>query len=1022
MIEEIKDTSASLWISASAGTGKTKNLIDRILALLLKGVIPSHILCLTYTKAAATEMQERLRNYFQQMESLSDNEVLNELTKIGFNDFYLSKVRELSKKSFEKEWVNIQTIHSFSLKLLEKFPLETGLFPGTKQCDDYKKQQLLEEAFYYALRQEELYPYLKIIAHHTYSLINIFQDYSIILIRKFLNRYPQDEDIKRFFMNSFEVNSDILTFSSENLTDYLLHRHFGTDYRIKFSRIIQLLTYKGDKTAITDKKAAKCLQNTLDFNVDDFKYAVLTKELKPKKDPFTKGVESEELKELFRYLLVCTNSYLEEERKIESAKVNIAFFIVVKDIINYFYTEKFSQHIIDFDDMILQTIDLLRDNLSWVFYKIDKNIEHILVDEAQDTSAEQWQVIEMLTSDFFTVEKSPKTVFIVGDEKQSIYSFQGADISLFQTMKQRFKQKSEACGQNFYTISLDTSFRSDGNILKFVDSVFSHDFPNIKHISYHNENEGVVEIADLFSKEDEGLSEYIANIIATAIENKLPVKQNTRAAEPRDFLILFRHRDIDSMNSICEALKKRNIPVSGVDRVLLKEEPVIEDLIALGEFVDFPLDDLMCARVLKSPLIRMSEEDLMTICLDRKEEHLWHYLLANKEMCNKYQIDVLSRYVSLKLSCYDFFSYVLIDGLREKFLNVFGEKCINIINEFLNTCLNYEKNYSPLMSDFLRWFDKFDQTIKREYAGNDNKVRLMTVHGSKGLQAPFVILADSDFNHQKSSIILHENNQLFWNFNKMQLPNDIQKLLESDNQAQKDESQRLLYVALTRAESFLYIVGNQGKKSDNWYHKIINSDIIKHFVRDKNVLRLGNYPQNFTQNIKPITKESDDYKIPDWFYQKEEIMEFQPVESVKAEEAEFEECVHLLLKNLSIYGAALSSIADEIMENFSLSKERKQEALTIALRALDKFPYLFTSDTKSEVSFFFNGQEGSIDKIAKIRDELWIIEFKTGTPQSIIPQIYINELRYYQKVYYDICHQRTKAAIFWIENMSLVPC
>ena len=715
MLDEVKDARASLWISASAGTGKTKNLIDRILALLLNGAEPSHILCLTYTKAAAGEMLDRLSRYLNHWQQLSDSEVINELIEMGFSEKYLPRVRELYEKSLENNWVNIRTIHSFGMNLLKKFPLETGLYPGAKLCDDNQKKQMLEDSFNYVLNQREFHADLKNIAQYTSSILDLIKDNTIIKVRKFFDEHRDYESIRKFFVIEFEIDEDLLDLDQEKALQKIKSKIFGENFQNHFMKLADLLSF-GSKT---DQDKANYLKKSSKFGGDDFISAVLTKELTPAKNLCTKKIETARLKSDLLDLQNKTLTYLNEKRKLIATKINISFFVVLNAIINKFIEHKIDQHLVDYDDVIISTLELLKNNLSWVLYKIDRNINHILVDEAQDTSPEQWEIIRRLTSEFFAHEYSEKTIFVVGDEKQSIYSFQGANVELFEKMHKKFQTDSINCKQKFFDIELNKSYRSDGNILKFVDKVFESDFENIKHDTVKNSSAGVVEIVDLFEKSDNDseneLAKYIADFIDNSIKNHVAVKDGSRAARPEDFLILFRHRKIEIMNLICDELKKKNIPVSGVDRVLLKDETIVEDLISLAEFKNFPFNELVCACVLKSPIVGMSEEDLMQICLAREDKNLWTYILEREDICEKYPIGDLRKYLDLDLSVADFFHFVLVDGLREKFLNRLGEKCLTALDEFLAVCENYQKQYSPNLCNFLRWFEKNDQTIKKDF-------------------------------------------------------------------------------------------------------------------------------------------------------------------------------------------------------------------------------------------------------------------------------------------------------------------
>lgn len=1018
MLNEIKNTKASLWISASAGTGKTKNLIDRILALLLNDAEPSHILCLTYTKAAAGEMLDRLSGYLNRWQQLSDSEVINELIEMGFSEKHLPRVRELYKKSLESDWVNIRTIHSFGMNLLKKFPLETGLYPGVKLCDDNQKKRMLEDAFNFVLNQKEFHHDLKNIAQYTSSILDLIKDNTLIKVRKFFDKYGDHESIRKFFANEFEIDQNLLDLDQEEALQKMKLKIFGANFRNHFAKLSEILSY-GSKT---DQNKANYLRKTAKFSGDDFISAVLTKELTPIKNLCTKKVETASLKLDLLDLQNKTLTYLNEKHKLTATKINISFFVVLNALIKKFVEHKIKQHLIDYDDVIISTLELLQNNLSWVFYKIDRNINHILVDEAQDTSPEQWEIIRRLTSEFFAHEYSEKTIFVVGDEKQSIYSFQGANVELFEKMHEKFRTDSVNCKQKFFDVELNKSYRSDGNLLKFVDKVFENDFENTRHDTVKSSDVGVVEIVDLFEKSEDdsenNLSKYVADFIENSIKSHITVKDGSRAARPEDFLILFRHRKIEMMNLICDELKKRNIPVSGVDRVLLKDEIVVEDLIALAEFKNFSLNDLVCACVLKSPIIGMSEEDLMQTSLARGDKNLWPYILERKDICEKYSIDNLKKYLDLNLSVADFFHFVLVDGLREKFLNRLGEKCLLAIDEFLDVCESYQQHYSPNLCSFLRWFEKNDQTIKKDFVGNEGEVRIMTVHASKGLQAPFVILADAHFEPKSSnSIIATEDGKIFWNFDKKMSTKNVSEIINQNEKYRDAEAQRLLYVALTRAESYLCILGESGAHGigkNCWYNKL--KSCAENFSREEGSLKLGNYSTISESCEKNISGKK--IKIPAWYYKKLPILEKNLKEKTKTPQTEFGDCVHLLLKNISTYQDP--EILINFTNSFNLSDEVKIQAVDIAQNVFEKFPMLFNKNSQSEVTVFFENQEFRIDKIAQINGETWIIDFKTGITQEKIPLEYRNQLKNYQNIYKKIANIDARIAILWTENLELI--
>ncbi|MDR3151712.1 MAG: UvrD-helicase domain-containing protein [Holosporaceae bacterium] len=834
MIEEIRDIGASLWISASAGTGKTKSLVDRLLALLLNGVNPSKILCLTYTRTAATEMLERLARQLQDFRRMSDDELRATLENTGFDERHLPIARSLHEKSMlPSEWVQIKTIHGFCSWILQKFPLETGMHSGMSICDDHQKKLLLNAAVGKVFEDENCRDSLELISGHILDL-SAFIENNLSKITKFTAQF---DDFEQLYADFFNIKQDKILLNEKELTSHLMDEIFSGQAKKIFLELSEILFSGSAK----DIEKATCLKIAAENLSDDFLGAFLTKKLEAlekkcsealaKKYPFLPH-RMEEVAQL-------AMEFLEAKRKHMSAKMNAAFFLVAKKIIMEFNELKRKNYCVDFNDLIWNTSILLKD-MQWVLYKIDGGLDHLLIDEAQDTSPEQWEIVGTIVDEFFANYGSRKTVFVVGDEKQSIYSFQGADLEQFRQMHGYFRKISEFSGQKFHNLALNTSYRSTGNILSFVDGVFKDIFPNTSHVPHRSINDGVVEIVELFEDDDseedatddvweiagtasmvtaeEKLASHIANLIHDAISSGVFVASKGRPATASDFLILFQHREPKTMRLILRALGNFGIPTSGVDRFLLKDELIVEDLMIFAEFAVFPQDDLACARVLRSPVVGMDESELMDLCIARKDAHLWDYLLENEKLCLRYSLDKLKAhlYDVFRVPVYDFFMSLLTDDLLKHFVARLGQQCLDALREFLEIV----QDNNMAVSAFCDWFRSCDYEIKRESFGGEC-VKLMTVHGAKGLQAPFVIIADSHFFRENDNKILKTPDGIFvWDFSRKFRSENLTELCSQESRRNAEESHRLLYVALTRAQDFLYILGKNPKKNlrnSCWY-------------------------------------------------------------------------------------------------------------------------------------------------------------------------------------------------------------
>jgi ATP-dependent helicase/nuclease subunit A len=969
-------------------------------------------------------MLTRLSDNLKKLNQMSTSDLKMTLSIFGANESLMEIARSLYERSLEKDWISIKTIHGFCLELLKRFPLETGLFPGIKICDDFKWRELFNESLDYTMANEKYRSSWKVIVKYTADVFEIFEVNAMIL-QRFIDRFG---NFRQLYADFFDLDVNWIDLEDEEISDLLLTRLIHGDYRKIFADCAKVLSNGKD----SDVKKAEILRKVSVHPSGEFVEVFMTHQGVLRKSFYSKEIKNPDFEQKMQIVASKVSDFQDARGRIASAKANIAFFEIAEGIISRFRELKIANHYLDFNDVILMTLELLK-NIDWVMYKIDAGLDHVLVDEAQDTSPEQWEVIQRITNEFFSNYQSNKTIFAVGDKKQAIYSFHGTDVKSFDQAHDYFKNVVEECGQRFYNEPLNKSYRTTGNILSFVDEVFAEKFPRITHSTHRDPNAGVVEIVDIFEDDDkenatrwqsaeEKLSLHIVNFIKKTIVRKVWVESRGRAAQAEDFLILFRHRDKDAMGRIIDALKKEQIPVTGIDRIILKNELIVEDLIALAEFSLFPLDDLMCARVLKSPIIGISEEILMQICVDRKDDNLWNYIQQTEHFPQK-----LSDYINcaLKLSPFDFFMHILTDGVREKFINRLGEKCLDALNEFLEVTINYGKDNIPSLPNFLEWFRSFNHEVKRGSFVAENAVRLMTVHASKGLQSPFVILADCNFtNRQNDKIIKTEDGILLWDFFSMLRPKKIAKLLE---EKENNEHYRLLYVAMTRAEDFLCMLGKKhGNSSEekSWYGFV--SQKLNKFVRveAEGLYRLGDYKTN---NLNKISANSitthHSPEIPLWFYEKLPLSDdISPEREIKNPQTTYGNCVHMLLNEMPLHleHDMHDEIADQLMENFDLSDTEKMQAKIEAFGVIKKFSFLFDSDSLSEVSFAYDGKEGRIDKIAFLGRELWIVDFKTGIPKDI-PESYALQLARYRAAVFKITgNSNIKTAILWTKNQNLV--
>ncbi|MEX0308785.1 MAG: UvrD-helicase domain-containing protein, partial [Tateyamaria sp.] len=541
---------------------------------------------------------------------------------------------------------------------------------------------------------------------------------------------------------------------------------------------------------------------------------------------------------------------------LEAAEQTVVLHQFARRVAALYATAKQRRGWLDFDDLIQKAQQLLSDDrvAAWVLYRLDGGIDHILVDEAQDTSPTQWDVIRRLAEEFSSGEGARpdviRTIFVVGDKKQSIYSFQGADPREFDRMQQEFGSKLEESGQNLWSRSLDFSFRSSPAVLKLVDRVFENEvsagFGSGHHIAFNAELPGRVDLwpavpkpdktteREWFDPVDRRSPEHQFRTLAMAVagqikqmldtEALIPDRDGPRAVQPRDFLILVQRRG-GIFPDIIRACKELDLPIAGADRLKVGAETAVRDLGALLSFLATPDDSLSLATALRSPLFGWSEQDLFTLAHHRTEDELWQ-ALRTKEAIYPETVSVLH---DLRDNVDFLRPYDLIERMltrhrgRQRMLARLGAEAEDGINALLAQALAYERSEVPSLTGFLTWMETDDLEVKRQIDSASNQIRVMTVHGSKGLEAPIVILPECgkrDF--QVRASVVDIDGVPVWKMPSDRLPSKMSARLDDMKSAQRAESLRLLYVALTRAEKWLIVAaaGELDKNGDDWHQRV----------------------------------------------------------------------------------------------------------------------------------------------------------------------------------------------------------
>ncbi|MFW8593803.1 double-strand break repair helicase AddA [Cribrihabitans neustonicus] len=854
---------ASTWLAANAGSGKTKVLTDRVARLLLRGVQPQHILCLTYTKAAASEMQNRLFKRLGEWAMLADEKLVAALTELGAEDVIspegLAQARTLFARAIETPGgLKIQTIHSFCASLLRRFPLEAGVSPQFSEMDD-RAATLLRAEIMEDFAQGSEAPLLDALARHVSD--SDFETLTAALCQRRANFDPPlDRDA---LLELFGLPAGFDTEALEALV-FL----GGEEELLARTRI--MLAEGGTTDQRAAAKLAGIARPTL-ADLDVLENVFLTGA--GAKAPFSAKVGSFPTKKLREANLSLMDQLEPLMLRIEDARAKrLALSAARKSadlhrfaaaFLPEYERRKQQRGWLDFDDLILKARQLLNDPgvAAWVLYRLDGGIDHILVDEAQDTSPVQWDVIEKLAQEFTAGEGArsevERTIFVVGDKKQSIYSFQGADPDAFDRMQAEFGRRLEETGPGLQNASLDFSFRSSAAILKLVDLVF-RDSPRAGfrkealHQAFKSDLPGRVDLWPVVEKtEDEEepdwtspvdrpgrrhhtviLAERIAGAIKQMIDSGVTIPEDgpergtfqRRPVQAGDFLILVQRRS-ELFSEIIRACKKAELPIAGADRLKVGAELAVKDIAALLRFLALPEDSLSLAEALKSPIFGWSEQMLFDLAHRRDGPYLWSTL---RERAAEFP-ETLEILDDLRANADFLRPYDLIERIltrhqgRQKLLGRLGPEAEDGINALLSQALAYERSDVPSLTGFLVWMQTDDLEIKRQMGSAGNMIRVMSVHGSKGLEAPIVILPDTAKRRPPTDPeIMTAGEVPLWKVPKDQMPDAMLAAREAAQEKLQNERLRLLYVALTRAEKWLIVAaaGELSPDGSSWYQMV----------------------------------------------------------------------------------------------------------------------------------------------------------------------------------------------------------
>ncbi len=1146
----------SIWVGASAGTGKTKVLTDRVLRLLLPradgnvGTPPNRILCLTFTKAAANEMALRINKTLscwavmdlEELSSTLENLLGHEPSgeQLGVAGRLFADVIDCAGG------LQIMTIHSFCQSVLGRFPLEADLPPNFKLLDEVMAAEIMSRAqndvFEKAQSSEYASSPLNAALHNLAAELDEDSFSSIIrgicserhqLVNLFA-RYHGADGVYAAICEHYGINQgagadDIIasicidgSYDGANLRVVAMElaQDKGKHASARAANMLAWLnaSFEGRQKLFHDYKSAFLTQ----------KETMLKQAFPPsnidKKYPEYKGILQKEANRLI--------DAIETMGLVKSAQMTRDLLIIGHEIFMRYSQIKKEKATLDFDDQILRTMELLKgetkvlaglsDVAPWIMYKLDQGLDHILVDEAQDTNPEQWRIIESLCEEFFSGmsarDEVMRTSFTVGDIKQSIYSFQRAAPEEFKNMQGIFDRKIKDSGKVNREVALDISFRSTESILRVVDNVFKYEELNkavgggsIHHESFRAGQAGVVELWPLFEtkkKEDRDfwnapievksqqsasseLASYIAQNIRNWLDRKEMLPAYNRPIGAGDIMILVRSRSA-FVDQMVKALKALDVPVSGADRMKLGDQLAVQDLLAMARFCLLPDDDLTLAEVLKSPLLGWNEDELFSLSYNRKGT-LWQELCNfdydkiasitghdKTVLCADNQKrdnarDYLSRLMGRAryLGAYEFFSHILnmkcpanehsgLKAIRSRL----GDDALDPIDEFLNAAMAFSHDDTDHLQIFLDQMERKNIEIKREMDEGGGQVRIMTIHGSKGLQAPIVIMPDTIKSSaaKKTGRMLWMNktglNMPIYSARKDDDPKSYKEIYDACSARDEEEYYRLLYVAMTRAADRLYIAGHQGSKGakdSSWYFKIraaMENDESCIELED-GLLRIENPQEAKPDKAAAVTlSDKEIAALPDWALElapdepnpprplvpsapsiEDRAAALSPLKSLDNKRFRRGNITHKLLQFLPdfVEGKREDAALKFVHKNAAdLSEEIRLEIVYEVMKIFSNPEYapFFSSNSMAEVSVTGLMQDnrivsGQIDRLVIGSDEIWIVDYKTNRPPpndvKDVPQIYYKQLVAYRDSIAEIYpNHKINCALLWTDGPRLM--
>ena len=1061
----------SVWVSANAGSGKTHVLVERVIRLLLDGAHPSTILCVTYTKAAASEMSERLFGRLSRWSIISDEELDAELRNVGAENNHGTRqnARKLFTATLETPGgLKVQTLHGFAERLLQLFPVEAGMVPGFSVMDENAEQEMERAAAQLILDQDESSPLRHDLSQIAYAL-----------------SAPEFAALLAEFAAT--LRSSGLKFSSREVYEGTLKSALEIPITSRLSEINRLLAeVDGDaysrQAGILKQCAGSSAKDRIDLLVNiahgdatlekRVRYFItgektLRKSLLPKavaeKCPDVVEFLDQEAQRFF--------SLLTQRDMLARISASGAVLNLSQVFEKHVEREKRRTGRYNFDDLIERAQRLLASShsASWVLFKLDPGLTHILLDEAQDTSPAQWKIIGALAQEFFSgrgnAGATARTLFVVGDRKQSIFSFQGADLDTFGSSRIEFLTLKDALEQPVEGVELAISYRSSQIILDVVDQVFKPQALSHIGIKAHDQSERPHTAIDplipghfamwnlidavtpaetphswqaRLEREDEEsarrrLARQIAETLGSWIGHRVLAAER-RPVQASDILILVQSRG-QLYRLILSELNRRGLAVAGADRLALQSSLPVQDCLALAQWCLLPMDDHSLACVLKSPLMPhvVSEDELFLLAHGRDDTSLWSRVLERQNPNIGFLTACKER--AAVLSPHAFFAWAVNEALI-RYSKRMGIEATEALDAIVDEAQSYTVEHGGGLSGFLYWFSAQDVELKRELDQGAGAIRVMTVHGAKGLEGNIVILPDTADRpvqaHRFSPFLSAPRESAFvglplWRMSGLLASETYRSWQDAEKRLQLEERNRLLYVAMTRAKFELYMAGIQITKTlptDCWWQTVsaaVGTEVLEDFFSS---------PEGEAEF--ELGEQKPDTELPLWLSSKapETVLPPQAIAAAMpkaANDLSRGQRYHNILEALGRISAARRvAMTSTLASRFQVSEDEIQHLS--AVLNIPELAIFNQTSTRSEVDIrgvLPRGLtvSGRVDRLLITATDIWLLDYKTD---RVVPENRSADHPYLRQmaVYAAVLRQAypTKilhAALVWTETKTV---